>query len=177
MAKVFPLQMPAPQLTRLLEPFGNFSPMGVLWYSIGSSFAYERFVGAVELSAGLLLFIPQTHLLGALLALTASVEIFVLNMTYDVPVKLFSFHLVLMSSVLIAPHAPRLVRALTMRGPAYASWPRRPRCVSVSTSQPRPPTSRRHSGPRADQARRSRRSTASGTSSGCVSTASSDCRS
>jgi hypothetical protein len=31
-----------------------------------------------------------------------------LNMTYDVPVKLFSFHLVLMSAFLAAPNAPRL---------------------------------------------------------------------
>ena len=30
MIKAIPLQMPAPPLTRLLEPFGNFSPMGVL---------------------------------------------------------------------------------------------------------------------------------------------------
>src|SRR5215471_4051388 len=36
--KAIPLQMPAPNLTRLLEPFGNFSPMGALWYSVGASF-------------------------------------------------------------------------------------------------------------------------------------------
>src|SRR5882672_10579449 len=30
MAKAIPMQMPAPSLARLLEPFGNFSPMGVL---------------------------------------------------------------------------------------------------------------------------------------------------
>jgi hypothetical protein len=40
--KVIPLQMPAPGLTRLLEPFGNFSPMGVLWYSVGASRAYAH---------------------------------------------------------------------------------------------------------------------------------------
>src|SRR5262249_10241374 len=33
---------------------------------------------------------------------------FVLNMTYDVPVKLFSFHLVLLSLFLILPDWPRL---------------------------------------------------------------------
>jgi hypothetical protein len=37
MSKVIPLQMPFPFLTRLVEPFGNFSPMGVLWYSVGAS--------------------------------------------------------------------------------------------------------------------------------------------
>jgi hypothetical protein len=59
-SKVFPLQMPYPQLTRLVEPFGNFSPMGVLWYSIGAAPAYETFVGALEVIGGVLLFVPRT---------------------------------------------------------------------------------------------------------------------
>src|SRR5262249_45745181 len=42
MVKAFPMQMPYPPLTRLLEPFGNFSPMGVLWYSVGASPGWER---------------------------------------------------------------------------------------------------------------------------------------
>jgi hypothetical protein len=103
-AKVFPLQMPAPLLARLLEPYGNFSPMGVLWYSIGASFPYERFTGIVEVVGGSLLFVPRAQLAGALVLLGATFEVFMLNMTYDVPVKLFSFQLVVMSAVLLAPH-------------------------------------------------------------------------
>src|SRR5215831_19246898 len=99
--KAIPLQMPYPQLTRLLEPYGRFSPMGVLWYSIGASRPYEIFTGCVELLAGILLFVPRTQLLGASVALATTVQIFTLNMTYDVPVKLLSFHLVLMSLVLL----------------------------------------------------------------------------
>lgn len=37
LAKAVPLQMPFPYLTRLITPYGAFSPMGVLWSSIGSS--------------------------------------------------------------------------------------------------------------------------------------------
>ncbi len=69
MVKAIPLQMPAPSLTRLLEPFGNFSPMGVLWYSIGAARGYERFAGSAELAAAVLLFIPRTAMLGALVLL------------------------------------------------------------------------------------------------------------
>src|SRR5215831_16827669 len=47
MVKIVPLQMPFPFLTRL-EPYGNFSPMGVLWYPIGASPGYEKFVGSAE---------------------------------------------------------------------------------------------------------------------------------
>lgn len=109
MQKAIPLQMPAPSLTRLLEPYGNFSPMGVLWASIGASFPYERVVGLAELLAAGLLFIPQTVLLGGLVSLADSIQIFTLNMTYDVPVKLFSFHLVLLSLLILAPDARRLL--------------------------------------------------------------------
>jgi hypothetical protein len=88
--------------------------MGVLWYSIGASPAYEMFVGGVELLAGILLFIPPLATIGAMVSLAASIQIFTLNMTYDVPVKLFSFHLVLMSAFLLAPEAGRLARVLVL---------------------------------------------------------------
>jgi hypothetical protein len=117
-AKAIPLQMPFPGLTRLLEPYGHFSLMGVLWAQIGSSPAFERFTGIVELAAGILLFIPGLSLLGAGLSLLASSFIFVLNMTYDVPVKLFSLHLVAMSLFLLAPHASRLLNLFVFNRPA-----------------------------------------------------------
>ena len=120
-SKAIPLQMPFPPLQRLLEPFGHFSPMGVLWYSIGASRPYEIFTGCAELLAGVLLFIPATATLGALLSLACTIQIFVLNMTYDVPVKLFSFHLILMSLFLLAPDMRRLLNVLVLNRPAGLS--------------------------------------------------------
>ncbi len=107
--KVVPLQMPYPYLTRLLEPFGNFSPMGVLWQSVGAAPAFESYVGCAETLAGVLLIFPRTTMLGALIALCDMTHVFMLNMTYDVPVKLFSFHLMLMTLFLLAPDFQRLV--------------------------------------------------------------------
>ena len=121
MVKAIPLQMPAPGLTRLLEPFGHFSPMGVLWYSIGASRGYEMFAGFIELIGGILLFVPGLRILGALVTLAASVQIFTLNMTYDVPVKLFAFHLILMCLVLLAPEAKRIMRVLVLNKTAEPS--------------------------------------------------------
>ena len=108
MDKVIPLQMPFPSLTRLLEPFRDFSPMGVLWYSIGASPAYEIFAGCAETLGGILLIFPRTTMLGALVSLADLTQVFMLNMTYDVPVKLFSFHLLLMAVFLLAPEFERL---------------------------------------------------------------------
>jgi hypothetical protein len=91
-----------------VEPYGNFSPMGVLWYSIGASRGYEIFVGLAETCAGVLLFIPRAALLGALMALMDTIAVFTLNMTYDVPVKLFSFNLLVFAAILIVPSARKL---------------------------------------------------------------------
>jgi uncharacterized membrane protein YphA (DoxX/SURF4 family) len=108
-AKVIPLQMPFPPLGKLVEPFGDFSPMGVLWWSIGSSRAYEIFAGSAETLAGILLIVPRAATFGALVALADMFQVFMLNMTYDVPVKLFSFHLILFSLFLLAPELPRII--------------------------------------------------------------------
>jgi hypothetical protein len=112
--KVFLLQMSFPSLTRLLQPFGTFSPMAVLWNSMGSAPAYQMFTGFAEVVAGLLLIVPRTATLGAMLGLADMIQVFTLNMTYDVPAKLHAFHLILLSSFLLAPDVPRLVRFLLL---------------------------------------------------------------
>lgn len=108
MVKAVPLQMSFPSLTRLLERYGDFSPMGVLWSSIGASPAYQIFAGCAELLGGVLLIFPRTTTLGALVCLADLIHVFALNMTYDVPVKLLSFHLILLSLFLLAPDLRRL---------------------------------------------------------------------
>src|SRR6476646_10948137 len=114
-SKVLPVQMAFPSLTRLLQPVGTLSPMGVLWTHMGSSPAYEIFTGCAELAGGLLLIIPRTATLGALIGLAAMIQVFTLNMTYDVPAKLLAFHTMLLACFLLAPDVPRLVRFLLLR--------------------------------------------------------------
>lgn len=108
-AKIVPLQMQFPPLFRLLEPYGNFSPMGVLWSSIGAAPAYEIFAGSAECLGGLLLVIPRTRTLGALVCLVDMIQVFMLNMTYDVPVKLLSFHLILLTLLMLTPEMQRVL--------------------------------------------------------------------
>lgn len=112
--KLVPAQMWFPRLSRLLERFGDFSPMAVLWNSIGASRTYEFFTGFAETAGGLLLFIPRTTLLGALICAASVTNVFILNMPYDVNVKGFSLHLLLMSLFLLAPDARRLMNLLVL---------------------------------------------------------------
>ncbi|MCX2712260.1 DoxX family protein [Mycolicibacterium sp. J2] len=113
-AKVIPTQMPEPPLSALLQPFGQFSPASVLWLQVGSSPVYEMALGAVEMVAGLLLFLPRTATFGALLSLLSMAQVVLLNMTFDVPVKILSSQLLLISAVLLAPQARRLFAAVVL---------------------------------------------------------------
>ncbi len=113
--KVIPTQMPYPSLTRLLQPFGTLSPMGVLWASMGAAPAYEIFTGCALVAGGLLLIVPRTATLGALISLVDMILAFMLAMTYDVTAKLLAFHLILLSCLLLAPDFSRLVKFLLLR--------------------------------------------------------------
>ncbi len=119
--KIVPLQMQYPPLFKQVEMFGNQSPMGILWASVGASPGYEIFSGCAELLGGVLLIFPRTITLGALICLADMTEVFVLNMTYDVPVKLFSFHMILMSLLLLAPQARHLVSFFFLDRPVEPS--------------------------------------------------------
>ncbi len=106
--KVFPSQFPAPSLDRLIQPIGDASPMGLLWTFIGASKAYEIFSGAAEMLGGLLLLGRRTTLLGALVCIGVVGNVVMLNFSYDVPVKLYSSHLLLMAIFLTLPDLRRL---------------------------------------------------------------------
>ncbi|MEV6253488.1 DoxX family protein [Nocardia sp. NPDC051911] len=118
MAKAIPSQMPAPSLTALLQPYGTMSPASVLWNQVGAAPMYEILLGTAEVLGGLLLFLPRTATAGALLSLVSMAQVFVLNMTYDVPVKILSFHLLLLSLVVLAPQAGRLANLLVLERPS-----------------------------------------------------------
>ncbi|MEU6560919.1 DoxX family protein [Nocardia nova] len=120
-AKVIPTQMPKPELSTLLTPYGDLTPMAVLWSQVGTSPVYEMLLGSAELLAGVLLFLPRTATVGAMLATISMAQVFVLNMTFDVPVKILSGHLLLISMVLLAPQARRLLDVLVLDRPVGSS--------------------------------------------------------
>jgi uncharacterized membrane protein YphA (DoxX/SURF4 family) len=106
--KVIKSQFPDPSLDRLMRSYGDSSPMGLLWTFMGFSEGYNFFAGSGELLGGILLMTRRTTLLGALVSLGVMGHVAVLNMCYDVPVKLLSLHLVALAILLILPDAQRL---------------------------------------------------------------------
>ncbi len=110
LAKLFYMQFQPPSLSRLIEPFGDFSPMAVLWSFMGYSKGYTFFAGLGELVGGLLLLSRKTQTLGAMIILGVMANVMAMNFFYDVPVKILSTHLVLLALFLIAIDFQRIYR-------------------------------------------------------------------
>ncbi|MBS2003433.1 MAG: hypothetical protein JST44_18100 [Cyanobacteria bacterium SZAS LIN-5] len=113
--KIFPSQFPAPNIWRLVETYGDSSPMGLMWTFMGASKTYTMFTGVTEFAAGILLLFPRFVTLGALISVAVFVNVFMLNISYDVPVKLQSFLFLSFSLVLLIPDIPALTQLLLFR--------------------------------------------------------------
>ncbi|WP_261663868.1 hypothetical protein [Deinococcus sp. Marseille-Q6407] len=88
--------------------YGDSSPMGLLWRFMATSPGYQWVGGVAEVLPAVLLLHRRTATLGALVAAVTMTNVFALNLFYDVPVKLFSGHLLLTALVLAAADLPRL---------------------------------------------------------------------
>ena len=107
--KVIPSQMIAPPpLGVLQQRIGDIFPNHLLWWTVGASPSFETATGLAELLGGALLLLPRTTLLGAVICTANMLLVFLLNMCYDVPVKLPSLHLLVMAVILVAPDLRRL---------------------------------------------------------------------
>ena len=107
--KVVKLQFPDPGIIRLLQPYGNSSPMGLAWTFMGLSKGYNYFTGIAELSCGILLLFRKTTTLGALIGLVVSANIMAINYCFDIPVKIFSTMLVVMTLFLLSKDFDRFI--------------------------------------------------------------------
>lgn len=119
-AKIFQVQFQAPTIERLIQPFGESSPMGLAWTFLGHSKLYNLFTGGGEIVAALLLLFRRTTTLGGLLSLTILGNVVMMNFSYDLPVKLFSLHLLLLATILLAVDSSRLLNVLLWNRPSRA---------------------------------------------------------
>ncbi len=107
--KMFGLQMPFPSQSQLATSLGDLLPMRLSWMFIGYSAKYQFFSGLMEVIAGILLLNRKTITLGLLIALGVFSNVMMLNLSYDIPVKIFAIHMVIYCFYLLAEDAKRLV--------------------------------------------------------------------
>ncbi len=106
--KLIPDQFPSPALENLVQPVGETLPVTLLWTFMGTSASYTIFTGAAEMLGGLLLTTRRTTLLGALICVGVLSNVFMLNIGYDVLVKVLSLNLLAMAAFLAVPDLGRL---------------------------------------------------------------------
>ncbi|MEM9801292.1 MAG: thiol-disulfide oxidoreductase DCC family protein [Planctomycetota bacterium] len=125
-SKLFPLQFSEMGPDRLLQPYGDSSPMGLLWTFMGASPGYQMLAGLAEVIGGLLLLFRRTTLLGALVIAGVMANVFAMNVFFDVPVKLYSFHYLLFAFLLALPDVPRMFGLFVANVPVAAARDMRP---------------------------------------------------
>ncbi len=116
MVKVIQLQFSEPNFYRLLQPYGESSPMGLAWTFLGFSEGYNLFMGIAEVLAGLLLF-RRTLTFAAVITLMTTMNVMAVNYFFDVPVKILSTHLVLMTLFLLSRDIKQVMQFLVTNNP------------------------------------------------------------
>lgn len=106
------MQMGRPDFPELLITLGEKSPMGLLWTFMGFSPVVQFLAGLAEFVAALLLLWRRTAWLGGLIGFIDLAVVWLLDMTFDVPVKLPSAFQALLYLLVLAPWLPRLFRFL-----------------------------------------------------------------
>lgn len=99
--KIFNTQFPIPESNILFTRFGNLDKDILYWSTIGTSGIYNTIIGCIEFFTGILLLFHRTQFLGLLLAFISFIQIFIINIGFDISVKIFSFILLLMSIFLL----------------------------------------------------------------------------
>lgn len=120
--KLFGQQMPFPSTSELATPLGDLLPMRLSWFFVGYSRPYQFFSGLMEVVAGALLLGRRTATLGAVVATGVFLNVFLLNLCYDIPVKLFSGHLFVFSALLLLADARRLLNFFVFNRPTQPRW-------------------------------------------------------
>jgi hypothetical protein len=115
-AKLLPGQFPPPWVGRYDGAIGDMSPMGLLWTFMGHSQPYTKLAGGAEVLGAVLLLSRRLYVIGALVIAIVMTNVVALNFCYDVPVKLFSSELLIVSIVLVVPQARRIIAVLIGRG-------------------------------------------------------------
>lgn len=95
--KIFKAQFYLPEPNILYSRFGNLDKDILFWSTMGTSRFYSVFAGILELTAAVLILFNKTRTLGLLLVIGIFINIFAINIGFDISVKLFSLILLLMT--------------------------------------------------------------------------------
>ncbi len=108
--KIFKKQFYLPEPNILYTPFGQLDKDILYWSTMGTSYTYSVITGILEVIAGLFILIRKTRTIGLILCLGILFNILLINISFDISVKLFSCCLIFFTLVLLSPTLPNMPR-------------------------------------------------------------------
>jgi len=99
--KIFKNQFYFPEPNILHTPLGQLNKDILFWSTMGTSYGYNIFMGVMEIIPALLLLHRKTRFLGSIFAFGVLLNVFVLNLSFDISVKLLSLLLLLNAAYLL----------------------------------------------------------------------------
>lgn len=101
-------QFYTPASNTLHTPLGQLSKDILFWSSMGTSHQYNLFMAGSELMAAILLIFRRTRFFGLLISLGVLVNVFAINIGFDISVKYLSGLLVIGTGILLSYHLDQL---------------------------------------------------------------------
>jgi hypothetical protein len=93
--KVFKRQFYLPEPNILYSNFGSLTKDTLFWSTMGTSHIYSVATGMIEVITGILILIKRTRTAGFFLAMAVSINILLINIGFDISVKLFTLFLLM----------------------------------------------------------------------------------
>lgn len=111
-SKIFGVQFPVPHKGVLSMTFGEMDLDLLFWSVVGMSKTFTIAIGIAEIAISLLLLYKPTRNLGMFLFVMAMVQIVLINVGFDISVKVFSILLLVAALYLIGSQMIQVVRLL-----------------------------------------------------------------
>lgn len=114
-AKILPIQFPPLDAVARESRLGEMTPMNLMWRFMQYSRAYSTFAGLAEMTVVVLVSFRRTATIGALLCIVVMANVALMDVCFDVPVKLFSISMVVTAAAIVVFDLPRLFAVLLHR--------------------------------------------------------------
>jgi len=117
LSKVLMLQFGEMDLDKLESTIGSRNGMGFLWTFMSYSKFYTMSTGWIELIGGVLLLFRRTTAFGTYIIFISMVNVVLIDIGYDVRVKMFAIHLLLMTILLMVNDFNRMINFFFLNKP------------------------------------------------------------
>ena len=108
LSKVLLLQFGLMDISGLETKIGSQTGMSFLWKFMSYSEFYTIVAGLVEVIGGVLILFRRTTFVGAFILFIAMANVVLMDIGYDVSVKMFAIHLFLMTVLLMSDHLKQM---------------------------------------------------------------------